>query len=87
MAVAFVADGQAAVAQQPGERSSGTNRNPRTDINTERDVGGAPMLGAFLSTTVVGLTMHADGLPALLLIWSVVAVINIAYALTGRPRS
>jgi hypothetical protein len=47
----------------------------------------ASMFGGVLATGVIGLTMHSDGLPAVFLVWIVVAVINVAYALAGRPRS
>ena len=46
----------------------------------------ASMLGGVLATGVIGLTMHSDGLPAVFLVWIVVAMINVAYALAGRPR-
>lgn len=46
----------------------------------------ASMLGGVLATGVIGLTMHSDGLAAVFLVWIVVAVINVAYALAGRPR-
>ncbi|RKS71004.1 hypothetical protein BZB76_5484 [Actinomadura pelletieri DSM 43383] len=44
------------------------------------------MLGGFLTTGAIGGTMGSDGLPAVLLVWIVVAVINVAVIVGGRPR-
>jgi hypothetical protein len=47
----------------------------------------ASMFGGVLASEVIGLTMHSDGAPVVALVWIVVAVINIAHAIAGRPRS
>jgi hypothetical protein len=46
----------------------------------------ASMFGGVLASGVIGLTMD-DGAPVVALVWIVVAVINIAHAIAGRPRS
>ncbi|MFI0350212.1 hypothetical protein [Actinomadura sp. 9N407] len=45
----------------------------------------ASMLGGLLATGVIGVTMQADGIAAVFLVWIVVAVINVAHAVAGRP--
>jgi regulator of protease activity HflC (stomatin/prohibitin superfamily) len=44
------------------------------------------MFGGFLATVAIGATMHEDGLPAVIIVWIAVAMINLAHALAGRPR-
>ncbi|KAB2339995.1 hypothetical protein [Actinomadura rudentiformis] len=44
----------------------------------------ASMFGGFLATAVIGGTMDAAGLPAVILVWIVVAVVNVAHAIAGR---
>jgi hypothetical protein len=46
----------------------------------------ASMLGGLLATGVIGATMRAEGIAAVFLVWIVVAVINVAHAVAGRPR-
>jgi hypothetical protein len=47
----------------------------------------ASMLGGFLTTAALGGTMGSDGLLAVLVVWIVVAVVNVAAAVGGPPRS
>ncbi|RFS83514.1 hypothetical protein D0T12_20965 [Actinomadura spongiicola] len=46
----------------------------------------ASMLGGFLATGAIGGTMGSGGMPAVLVVWIVVGVINVAAVLGGRPR-
>jgi hypothetical protein len=46
----------------------------------------ASMLGGTLASGVIGATMHADGAPVVALVWIVIMVVNIAHALSSRPR-
>jgi hypothetical protein len=46
----------------------------------------ASMLGGVLASGVIGLTLHSDGAPVVLMVWIVVALINVTHAIAGRPR-
>jgi hypothetical protein len=76
---------QARVDQQVAERLA---REPikAEKKGTPAEAVFASMFGGFLVTTAIGITMGSDGLPAVFLVWIVVAVINVAHAIAGRGR-
>jgi hypothetical protein len=78
---------EARVDEQVGARLS--EHAAATDSSgAARTIGIAvgTVFGGFLTTAVISGNMHANGVPAVFLVWIAIAVINVAYAVANRPR-